>query len=107
MITVKISEDFTKTPGGRFIKDGEYSGEQFRNDILIPKYEEALSEGKKLFVDLDGCYGMPTSFLEEAFGGIVRIKGNKKIKDILKIKTEDRPDLEEKIWSYIDAVEVK
>ena len=106
MIKIKISE-YSTTPGGRFISDGEYSGEDFRTKILLPKYEEAIKTDEKIFVDLDDCYGMPTSFLEEAFGGLVRLKKDRKIGEILEIKSEDRPDLVEKVKGYIRDAEVK
>ncbi len=34
---LKISEDYSETPGGRYIKEGKFSGEDFRNTHLIPK----------------------------------------------------------------------
>lgn len=107
MISIKISTDYTKKPGGRFVSDGEFSGEDFRTKILLPKYYEALKSNDKLFVDLDDCLGMPTSFLEEAFGGLVRIEKNRKLLDILEIKSDDRPNLVEKIQGYIKDAEVE
>lgn len=106
MISVKVSE-YSTTPGGRYISDGKYSGEDFRTKVLLPKYEQALESGEKMLVDLDDCYGMPTSFLEEAFGGLVRIKKDRKIAEMLEIKSEDRPDLIEKVQGYIRDAEVK
>lgn len=102
MIKIKISDDFSKTPGGRYINEGEFSGEEFRDTILISKYKEAIDNNEKLLIDFDGCYGFPTSFLEETFGGIVRKVGNKKIKDILIIVSNDRPNLKDKVLNYID-----
>lgn len=106
MIKIKVSE-YSTTPGGRYISDGKYSGEDFRTSVLLPKYEEALENKDTILVDLDDCYGMPTSFLEEAFGGLVRIKKSRKIAEILQIKSEDRPDLVEKVRGYIRDAEVK
>ena len=102
MIKINVSKDFTNIPGGRFISEGKFSGEEFRNEILYPAYKEAVSRGCKIEVNLDGCYGFATSFLEEAFGGIVRIEKNKKFKEILSIVSEDRPDLIHKVFQYID-----
>lgn len=67
---IKIVEDFSPSPGGRFRKDGPFSGEQFREDILCP----ALENFEKIQVELDGAFGYPSSFLEEAFGGLIRNK---------------------------------
>lgn len=41
---------------------------------MIPRFEQAAGENKTLVVDLDGGYGYASSFLEEAFGGLVRSK---------------------------------
>ena len=62
---IKVT-DFTKYPGGRFVKDGPGSGEQFRRDVLLP----AFKQSGKICVLLEGAYGYPISFLEEAFGGL-------------------------------------
>lgn len=37
---IKISKDYSKTPGGRFKSEGAYSGEDFRESILFPKYND-------------------------------------------------------------------
>lgn len=63
MPTLKVSNVFTTLPGGRFIKDGPYSGELFRNEYLFPALD-CLSEGEVLTVDLDGGYGYGNSFIE-------------------------------------------
>lgn len=72
MIRIKISTDFSDTPGGRLKKEGEFSGELFRDSILIEKYREAERQNDNIEIDFDDCYGVGTSFLEEAFGGMVR-----------------------------------
>lgn len=68
----KIASEFTKTPGPRYICEGEYSGELFRVEHLAPEFSKAVTEGYVLVVDLDGTAGYGTSFLEEAFGGLIR-----------------------------------
>ena len=71
-VVIKIARDFSETPGGRYVKEGKYSAEEFRDTILITRYKEALRENATLVVDFDGCYGFAQPFLEEAFGGFVR-----------------------------------
>lgn len=100
MITIKISSDYTKTPGGRFIREGKYSGEDFRKTLLKPKFLEAKSKDEALTVDLDGGYGYATSFLEEAFGGLARELHDLGLLDV-KIISEEEPALIEKIHQYI------
>lgn len=72
MTTISIANDFTRTPGGRFRKHGSNSGEEFRVALLFPAFTNALERGQQLVVDFDGVVGAPASFLEEAFGGLVR-----------------------------------
>lgn len=98
---IKISKDFSETPGARNISDGPYSGEEFREKVLKVKYKEALCNGEKLTIDLDGGYGYPTSFLEEAFGGLAREYGGQKVLSVLDFISEDEPALVEEIMSYI------
>lgn len=67
--TINIGNDFSETPAGRYSPEhGEYTGERFRNDFLIP----LLKKHGNLAVELDDTEGYPASFLEEAFGGLVR-----------------------------------
>jgi hypothetical protein len=66
--TINIASQFSRTPGGRYYTDGPASGEQFREERLIP----ALQKSGTVVVELDGARGYPSSFLEEAFGGLVR-----------------------------------
>lgn len=66
---ITIATDFTDTPGPRYRDEGPFSGEQFREEMLVP----ALRAGDSLFLDLDETEGYGSSFLEEAFGGLVRI----------------------------------
>ena len=105
MITINIAQDYTKTPGGRFKSEGKYSGEDFRQKILLPKYIEAKSKSESLKVILDGGYGYATSFLEEAFGGLARDRKEREILNIIIISDEE-PALIQKIRKYIeDALE--
>lgn len=71
-IDLSIARQFSRTPGPRYIDEGEFSGELFRNEVLAPLVKQALESGAELHVNLDGTAGYGTSFLEEAFGGLVR-----------------------------------
>lgn len=73
MSTIRV-RDFAPSPGGRFVSDGEYSGEWFREEILAPALRKASAESETLVVILDGTSGYGSSFLEEAFGGLIRLK---------------------------------
>lgn len=69
---VEIASQFSRHPGGRYKSDGEFSGEEFRDDLLLPALELAISENDRVCVVLDGTAGYASSFLEEVFGGLVR-----------------------------------
>ena len=66
--TIHLAQDFSRFPGGRYRTDGPHSGEEFREEHLEP----ALRHHEHVSVVLDDVVGLPASFLEEAFGGLVR-----------------------------------
>lgn len=68
VVRVNIANQFTRMPGGRYVRLGPFSGEAFRERYLT----EPLRQGKRVVVELDGVRGYGSSFLEEAFGGVVR-----------------------------------
>lgn len=105
MIKIKICDDFTDVPGGRYIKEGKYSGEEFRDSILKEKIYEAEKLGDKLIIDFDGCYGFSTSFLEEAFGGMVRVYKKVNILDFIDIVSREDETIEPLIKKYVKAAE--
>ena len=100
-MTIKISTDFSDTPGARHRDEGKYSGEEFREDMLEKYFLQAKENGEKLVIDLDGGYGYPTSFLEEAFGGLARIYPPKEVLDVLDFISNDVPSLIDDIKDYI------
>ena len=102
MIKINIANDYTDTPGGRFVKDGPFSGEDFRQKILIPKYREAVNNGSILEIDFDGCYGYPSSFLDEAFGGLAKSEKNHDVLKNIKIISHDQPSLFEDIKKSVE-----
>jgi hypothetical protein len=101
---IDVSKQFSPTPAGRFLTDGPYSGEAFREKLLYP----ALSANNKVVVNLDGALGYGSSFLEEAFGGLVREKGLKldDLKQKLEIKSS-RKFYSDRIWHYIREADKK
>ncbi|MBO5701005.1 MAG: STAS-like domain-containing protein [Clostridia bacterium] len=101
MIVINISKDFTDTPGARYKSEGEYSGELFRETILIPKYVEAIASKSQLKVELDGGYGYATSFLEESFGGLAREYDIQEVLRTLVFESNDEPGLINEITEYI------
>ncbi|WP_145132501.1 MULTISPECIES: STAS-like domain-containing protein [unclassified Pseudomonas] len=97
MRTISIANDFTKFPAGRFKDDGPFSGELFRERFLAP----ALNSDEQLVIDLDGARGYGSSFLEEAFGGLVRLGfPAEKVLTTIKLVSKDTSLISE-IQSYI------
>ncbi len=97
---IKISLDFSRTPGARYVTDGDFSGELFFKNILEPKYLE-LKEGEILEIDLDGTEGYATSFLDETFGGLARKYGLKNVLEKVKFISYEEPYLIDEIKSYM------
>lgn len=106
--TFSVARDFSRTPGPRYINEGDFSGQLFREQFLLPIVREAISSKSMLRVDLDGTAGYGTSFLEEAFGGLVR-ENHIPLNDllpILDIKSDEEDYLVEDITGYLkDASE--
>lgn len=101
---INIAKDFYPRPAGRFSADGEYTGETFREKFLTPKLKSIqLSSGSRLIVDFTGVTMAGSSFLEEAFGGLVR-KGHFPkdfLQKVLVIQSPRRPIIKERIETYI------
>ncbi|WP_264876290.1 STAS-like domain-containing protein [Vibrio agarivorans] len=100
-------KNFTKFPGARYRSLGPHSGEEFRDDILIPAIKDA---GSSLVVDLDGVFGYGSSFLEEIFGGCVRegVEEQVMLQIVSNIISDDDPDLIDEIKEYVnDAITAK
>lgn len=92
-------KNFSKYPGPRYIRLGDYSGEEFRESLLLP----ALNKGE-VTVNFDGVYGYGSSFLEEAFGGLARkgISADKLKKLRNNLICNDDPTIVIEVQSYID-----
>lgn len=106
MTEVKVI-DFTRYPGPRFKKLGKGSGEEFRESYLYPKF----SNDHELVVNLDGAKGYGSSFLEEAFGGLIR-KYNLTKNDVKflmdHIISKNDPTLADEVREYMqDALNVR
>lgn len=67
---ISLARDFTRHPGPRFVRQGPFSGEAFRK-VLV----RALNEADHVTVDLSGTSGIGSSFIDEAFGGLISNEG--------------------------------
>jgi hypothetical protein len=94
---IDIGKDFSRYPAGRYQTDGPFNGESFRAKFLEP----ALKNKERITITLDNTAGYGSSFLEEAFGGLVRLGYSaNQINSIMNFQSED-PSLLEEINEYI------
>lgn len=101
-MTINIAREFSNLPGPRYQNEGPHSGEQFRESLLQPRFEEARRLAAKLTIELDGAkFGYPSSFLEESFGGLARIFGIDSVLETLIFESSEEPLLTDEIKGYI------
>lgn len=98
----KISTDFSFVPAGRYYSDGNFTGQRYREEFLKP----LLLANDLVEVDIDDTAGLGSSFLEEAFGGLVR-EGyftapqlHKRLKVVARNPRSKMYELS--IWKFID-----
>lgn len=102
---VSIGSDFSRFPFGRKPEHGPFSGEAFRTTHLVP----FLRDGQVIEVVLDGARGLSPSFLEEAFGGLVRDGfAESFLLNHIKVVSVSDPSYVAEVWGYIkDAMKHK
>jgi hypothetical protein len=100
MKTIKVSDRY-ECPGPRYIHLGPSSGEEFKKWL-----KRELDTDTELTVDLDGTEGYGSSFLEEAFGGLIRDGIDPEIVRNIKFISDEEPELIDEIKEYIEE-EVK
>lgn len=69
MKKINVGVAFARYPAGRYRTDGPHSGQRFREEFLVPVLNE---QAGIIEIDLTLARGLKSSFLEEAFGGLVR-----------------------------------
>lgn len=101
--TVKLA-DFSPQPFGRYPTDGPYSGQRFRREVLRPLFADSTIG--KICVDFNGILPVGSSFLDEAFAGLVRNEGItvERVRDTLEIVSEF-PFYRMQIEDYLREVE--
>lgn len=87
---IDLAKDYSKYPAGRFHEDGAHNGEDFRKLILVPKLEELTknNNSEKLIIDIDGVRVFGSSFIEEAFGGLIRLGyyTSQELQDLIEVR---------------------
>lgn len=111
-LVLNIGEKFSQTPSGRFYTDmTESSGEQFREEVLLPLLK-SINNNQKLDIILDDeVEGYGSSFLVEGFAGIIKYGYMTKEELINKINLiysdSDFELFKEKIFEYINKAVYK
>lgn len=92
-VSVNIGKEFSRYPAGRFPADGKYNGQSFRRKFLVLP----LTKGDTVDVYLDDAIDYGSSFLEEAFGGLVRVEklDRKAVLHLLRLHSTDPYLIEE------------
>lgn len=100
---INIINDFNKKPYGRYPSDGAGNGEKFRQEHLAP----ALRAFDFVDVDLTGYNRYGRSFIDEAFGGLIREEGftKQEINKKLKYHHNDLESIELLIKERIEAAD--
>jgi hypothetical protein len=101
---INVEKDFTDAPGARYRLDGPKSGQEFLEDLLEPRFLEAVKSGGKLLVDLDGTWGYASSFISATFGALSQKYGASKVNQHLALKSDEDSILLEKVMSEINQV---
>jgi hypothetical protein len=94
-----VATDFAVSPGPRFSRQGPDSGEALRNKLV-----RVLKQNPQgLVVVLDGTSGFGSSFLDEAFGGLVRAEGYtpSQLKGLLEFVSDLDPTYVTEIWESV------
>ncbi|HHQ4450892.1 MULTISPECIES: STAS-like domain-containing protein [Aeromonas] len=96
---IRIADDFSDMPYGRDELDGPFNGKVFREKILTP----SLKAYPIVHIDMNGTMGYGSSFLDEAFGGLVRDDGFSadELKSRLKLE-HSRATVLNRAWNYIE-----
>lgn len=98
ILVIDVAKDFSPKPFGRYEVDSDRSAEAFRKKFLIP----ALNAGAPFIVDLSGSNRYSSSFLEEAFGGLIREGFTPHQLGLMSVKHDLLPSIVDEIKFYIE-----
>lgn len=89
--TIVIAKEFGDTAGARDYEDGDYSGKEFYDNFLLPRFNKAIEGRYALLIDIDGFWGWPSSFVSGSFGLLSKEKGAEKVLKHLRFKCDSNP----------------
>ena len=100
--TLVIAKEFSDTPGARDRDDGDYSGQEFLEDILLERFKKAVSGNYIILIDLDGLWGCPSSFISGSFGALSMSEGAEILIKHFKFKSVKHPSRIDKFLEEIN-----
>lgn len=100
--TIVIAKDFKDNPGARERADGPNSGQEFLEEILLPRFNQAVENNYILLIDLDGVWGYPSSFISGSFGKLSMERGAELLLKHLKFKSDMNPLRIDKVIAEIN-----
>jgi len=99
IIKYDFAKEYSPYPGGRFIRLGEFSGEDFREKIL----RTVFKNNQKIIIDASGVKTSFTpSFLDEAFGQMAKEYGIEKFNKTIVLKSDTNEELNNKMIFYVN-----
>ena len=98
----KIANEFTRTPGPRYIYEGPHSAEEFLKNIFRERFANAVKNNQIIQVDLDDTAGYATSFLEGTFGELARENSVALVLKHIEILSPKKPWYKEEVIEYIN-----
>ncbi len=98
---IVISKDFSKEPWS------PEQGKTFLTEHLLPKYTLSIKRREKLVIDFDGCYGIGTAFLEQAFCGLVLSLQDEKVLKNMEFISQDDETVHDLIKKYVKDASIK
>lgn len=101
MKKINVANDFSIIPSGRQKSDGSATGQHFY-EILVESLS-GLADGQQITIDFDGVLTAGSSFLDEAFAGLIRngIITKNGFNETIIIIANEHPEIKEKIRKYV------
>ena len=95
---------FTRDPGPRQKIRGPGSGEEFRQEWVVP----ALARAERIAIDLNDTSGYGSSFIDEVFGGLIRkrILTPSEVRRRITVISSDQSYIRE-AWQSVDEAEAR
>ncbi len=86
-----IAKEFGDAAGARDYDDGDFSGKEFYDKLLLERFNKAVDGNYLLLIDIYGFWGWPSSFVSGSFGLLSIEKGSELALKHLKFKSDKNP----------------